>query len=112
VMPGPRSDARRRVGAPDGFAVTGTRQDAVVGVAECRLDGVDPRRAHLVELWVSPSERATGVGSHLLATCADAARRDLGAEVLTSGAEVAGPLGSFLVHRGFRRFPGGLQRLL
>lgn len=112
VTPAPREDARRRIGAPPGLAVTATRQQAVAGVAECRLDPGDPTRAELVELWVSPPERDTGVGSHLLAACLDASARELGAEILRCRIGGSGDLAGFLVHRGFSGREGWLERRL
>lgn len=106
----PDPAARQRLRAPASFALTATREASVVGVAECRLDGRDAGTAHLVELLVSPSERMTGVGAHLLAACLARAVQDLAAQRLISSAQPGGPLGRFLVHKGFRRHPDGLER--
>jgi len=117
---------RARLGLPPGLVITARRQATPVGLAEIRLrpapaaaasaatpavdagpasaadDDVGARAAWLTELYVHPSERGTGVGSHLLAAAIARATADLGADCLAwrSDPSAAG-LESFLRHRGF-----------
>lgn len=100
---------RRRTGAAPGLTVTASRQGAAVGVAECRGDPVVPA-AELVELWVAPAERGTGVGSHLLAALLNAAAGELGAREVNCRI-TGGTLDGFLRHRGFAERGGRLWRV-
>ena len=123
---------RARLGLPPGLVITARRQAAPGGLAEVRLrpaataDLAAPsataggpassaapelagatgraggRAAWLTELYVHPSERGTGIGSHLLAAAIARSASDLGADSLAwrSDPSAAG-LESFLRHRGF-----------
>ncbi len=105
---------RARLGLPPGLVITARRQSAPVGLAEVRLDPAGPggpdeeRMAWLTELFVHPSERGTGVGSHLLAAAVARAQSDLGADGLAWRDDpAAAGLAGFLRHRGFEEAGAG-----
>jgi ribosomal protein S18 acetylase RimI-like enzyme len=53
-------------------------EDSACGLVCCYAEKEDPRRAHIISMWVDPSYRRAGIGSKLItAVCAWAKNRGL-----------------------------------
>jgi 2'-5' RNA ligase/predicted GNAT family acetyltransferase len=84
-----------------GLTVTGRREGATVGVAVGWTDG-DQRFANITELFVDPSVRRQGVGTHLLAAFLSAAA-ERGATYARLRADLDSDAERFYAGRGWRR---------